>query len=814
MPSAAPNLQSMHLHGGETANVLRTAVAQKGIDDEAFDLGIVRLSAQREVLYSNRAAKAIMGRSAEVGMKIADMPLDDESRERVATAMSQRFESERGTSYPIRFWRDDLGTWVRILISAVPEYDAGGECIGSIGYIIDKTVDAAVLDIHQVIAEARDCHELLSGVAQHLHDVLSFDTLGVVGISEERNHLVQIFEDPPPPAFISPTKWWPMPKFVKCMIEGCETGPLNLTDMYASREFREYAKEEPDAQRFVERGFLHCLRMGVYREQKLVAMLSLLRKADQPFADKDHERLLKLPLNEAVLAAMDFAQRNEMEFSAGFVQQIARVANNTEAVSQLLVDELARHYLWTHVSLFRLEEDEAAFRLVCEAATNQKKLPPGYCQPNTTGFLGEAYRYGKTVNVGDVTQDKWAGRYHALLENTRSEMVLPVPGTDGRWLLNVESDMRWAFANAEQKSVEIQLQIAGFTLERTASLELKTAIFNSVADVVIRTNDLFVVVEANPATERLLGYEPGALVNRRLSDLLHFDCQSPDADGLEAEEFCSRDRATVALTRIVDQDEPEKVKLKRADGQLVPVLLSAAPLPDRFGGRIFVAGDLSEQERNQRMEVLRNVFHQLASEIRLPLALGEAFLEEAVEQTGDEARELIDKTLRQIRKADMPLERMVRIAVRDQGHPLPRTNFDLREAMKRMVDEFPEHEAKDIEFHAQDDIVPVQAARHELLFCVRSLLAYLMRRKAQVEAVDIRVESTGPDAVIALALGHKTGGSEREETPEELAAEFSDSDMELTLAEPVIENLMKRMGGEYVPAAPGRWQFQLRFHAR
>lgn len=801
---------SPHLH----SKVLRSAVAQQGIDDEDFELGIVRLSARREVLFVNRAAREVMGNAIQLGMNIGELPLDAESRANLAKAMSQRFESERGTSYHIRFERPDLGTWVRVLISAVPEYDAAGECVGSIGYILDKTLESAVLDIHRVIADARACHELLAKVARHLHDVLGFDTLGVVGISDERNHLVQIFEDPPPPAFVSPAKWWPMPKFVKSMIDGCETGPLNLIEMYASKEFQAYAKEEPDCKRFEERGFRHCLRLGVYREERLVAMLSLLRKADIPFTDKDHDRLKKLPLNEAVLSAMSFAQRDEMEFSAGFVKKIAHVANNTEAVSQLLVDELARHYLWSHVSLFRLEEDEAAFKLVCEAQTNQKKLPMGYCQPNSLGFLGEAYRYGKTINVGDVSQEKWAGRYHPLLDNTRSEMVLPVPGTDGRWLLNVESDMRWAFANAEQKSVETQLQIAGFTLERTASLELKDAILTSVADAVIRTNDLFIVVEANPAAEKLLGYEKGALVNKRLCDLMHFDCQSIDGDAADAEDTCSKDRATAALTRVVDQAEPEKVKFKHSRGHLIPVLLSAAPLPERFGGKVFVAGDLSEQERNQRMEVLKNVFHQLASEIRVPLALGEAFLEEAVGQTDGDARELIDKTLRQIRKADMPLERMVRIAVRDQGHPLPRTNFDLREAMKRMVAEFPEHEARDIEFHAEDGIVPVQAARHELLFCVRSLLAYLMRRKAQVEAIDICVESAGPDAVIALALEQKDGASKRDTVTDPPSTEQSHSDMELMLAEPVIENLMKRMGGEYVAAGRGQRHFQLRFNAR
>lgn len=799
MSTTAPHLQAMHLHGGATTLMLQSAVAEKAINDQNFTLGIVRLNSRREVLFINRAAQEMLGTAMRVGMNISELPLDEESRTRLGLAMSQRFQDERGTSYRIRLKRPDHDTWVRVLISAVPEYAADGSCAGSIGYFLDETLESASLAVHKVIADARGCHELLTEMARHLREVLGFDSLGVVGVSDERNHLVQIFEDPPPPAYVSPTKWWPMPEFARRMITGCETGPLSLKEMYETAEWKQFEEKEPDARRFRERGFLHCLRFGVFREKKMVAMLSMLRKADVPYTLNDHARLMKLPLNEAVLAAMDFAQRSELEFGASFVQKIARAGGNTCAVAQVLVDELARHYLWSHVSLFRLDADQAVFRLVCEAQGARQPLSDCYCQPVAVGFLGEAYQGKKTVNVGDVRDPKWEGRYLPLLPTTRSEMVMPVPGTDGRWLLNVESELREAFANAEQESVEVQLQIAGFILERTASLELKTAIFSSVADAVIRTNDLFVIVEANPAAEKLLGRKNGELINTHLGELVALD--PARAAQSQAAGTCAKEAVSEALVRIVEQEEQEQVKFRCADGQLIPVLLSAAPLPERMGGKVFVAGDLRAQQRIQRMEVLNNVFHQLASELRVPLTLSEAFLEEALEQTRDETYELIDKSLQQIRKADMPLERMVRLAVRDQGGALPRTNFDLQDALARVIREFPEHEAKDIQLHISGRGYDVHAPRHELLFCVRSLLAYLMRRKAQVDSVDLRLESNHKDAVIALSIDHK---------PDDAGPE---SDLELALAEPVIRNLMDRMGGQYVPCGDGHCHFELRFNA-
>ena len=805
------SLQPMHMHGGDTAFMLQSAVAQRAIDDKNFKLGIVRLSNKREVLFINHAAREIMGSAIRLGMDIGELPLDEESRANLGNAMRQRFESECASSYRLRFKRPDHGTWVRVLISAIPEYNADGECVGSIGYILDETLDSAILAIHKVIADAKDCHGLLDRVTEQLHDFIGFDSLSVTGISEDRHHLVQIFEHPPPPCFVSPTKWWPMPGFVKSMIDKGETGPLDLAEMFESEEFKEYAAKEVDARRYEERGFKHCVRVAVRRSCKLVSILSLMRKDGPAFTDVDHQRLLKLPLNEAVLASMDFAQKAELEFGVDFVQQIAKVADNTDAVAQMLVTELGRHYQWSHVSLFRLDENEAAFRLVCEAEGSPQKLPANYCQPVSLGLLGEAYRGKKTINAGDVKLEEWAGRYHSVLESTRSEMVLPVPGTDGRWLLNVESGLREAFANAEQESVEVQLQIAGFILERTASLELKTAIFTSVADAVIRTNDLFVIVEANPAAERLLGRDRGSLVGSALGSLIGFDADFvEDADSHGYSDLRSKDPANAALSHVVARTEPTAVRLKCANGTLIPALLSAAPLPERLGGKVFVASDLREQQRVQRMEVLNNVFLQLASEIRVPLALSEAFLEEAMLMTSGDAQQLVDKTIRQVRKADMPLERLVRLAVRDHESPLPRTNFDLHDAISRLVTEFPEHESQDIALHARAGVLPVHAPRHELMFCVRSLVAYLMRRKAQVEAVDIRLVTEGDDAVIALALEPK-GDSHSPATT--IDGPTPDSDFELALAEPVIRNLMDRMGGQYRPDVGARRHFELRLNA-
>jgi hypothetical protein len=267
------------------------------------------------------------------------------------------------------------------------------------------------------------------------------------------------------------------------------------------------------------------------------------------------------------------------------------------------------------------------------------------------------------------------------------------------------------------------------------------------------------------------------------------------------------------LDKVIDSPDPLPIKLRRADDVLIPVLMSAASLPERLGGRVFVASDLTTQSRIERMELLNKVFHQIASEIRIPLALAKAFLEQAHALLGkaqtekvNPVQELVDKSLRQIRKADVPLERVVRVAVQDKNEPLPKQTFDLRVAMQELLDELPVVDAEEIRVHHNEEPLFVLAPRHELMFCVRSILAYLVRRKAQVEKLEFGWKRRADTGLVLIWLPQLT--AEEIATGDAGAA----TELELLLAEPVITNLMHHMGGRYRTDAARR-RFRLHFSA-
>ena len=378
--------------------------------------------------------------------------------------------------------------------------------------------------------------------------------------------------------------------------------------------------------------------------------------------------------------------------------------------------------------------------MICQAAKPPYRLPDGYEQAFTAGLIGKAYTEAKAVNIGDVLAPSDRDLYIEGIADARSEMVLPVPGSKLRWLLNIESSLRDAFADEEQASVELLLRVAGFILDRTATLELKSAILKSVADAVIQTNAMGVIQHVNPAAERLLGRPFALLQHRNLSDFIG---SAPDEPLLGEEATDTEGAWHTSQTAVIERntgvmlvqagDWPSTpVDLVHADGSLVPVHMSAATLPTELGGKVFVASDLRDQKRVEHMSLLQQVFRHVANEIRVPLALAATFLGDASKESteGSDLHELIGKSLKQIRKADLPLERVVRLAAASDGTPLPQTVFDLRAAVDELVEELPRGDANSVQVVARESFVLARAARHELMFCIQSLLLYLIRRKA------------------------------------------------------------------------------------
>ncbi|KQP13695.1 PAS domain-containing protein [Pseudorhodoferax sp. Leaf267] len=747
------------------------------LDD--IPLGLLRLSDDERLRYMNQAARDLAGPTIALGMPLSALELLPHSREQLAAQLQQRRDSERGGSYALVLHRADLGANLHMDVSAVPEYDAEGHYIGSIGFLTDTTMQGAQLAVHEAIGVASDWRALLKAVDRHMRELLPFDAIVISLVSEDRSALRVFYEEPPltqGPAWC----WWPMPAFVRADLESLRvTRADDVQLMFATSPYRELA-DDPITAAWLSLGYRQMLRRPVLRDNRLAAIVTLCRRDDRPFTPSEMARLDQLPIGEAVNMALALDRQGELDFGLQLIGRLGAAAGNLADVARELADGMRANFGWEHVSLFRVNLDEDSISLVHQSAQPDFVLPPDYAQSRQLGLLGQVARSGQPLRRDLVHEDPV---YLPGIAGTVSEMCLPVPGQPVRWILNVESSKRAAFAREEEQAVARLLAVAGLILDRTQALQFKATVLDTVADAIIQTSSRGDIQSVNPACERLLARDAASLIGQHLSSLISAPGNEPDPPG-----FALR---LVAMDKLI----PGEVELLTGKGEAVPVLLSGESLPRELGGKVYVASDLRPDRAAQRMHTLANVFRQLASEIRLPLALISAHLEELQEALAAQPAlaGTLDKARRQLRRADLPLERAVRLATLDQGQALPLQTLSLPELARKLIDELPQAQAKAVRLDSGSGDTLVQAARQEFEFCAASLLAFMLRMKAQCDAVCIHLRREQTREMFSVEL---VDAQTLQPSSTRLEAK-SEHEREFALAEPVITALMRRMGGSF-----------------
>jgi PAS domain S-box-containing protein len=746
---------------------------------DQIPLGMLRISTAGEAGYLNRAAQAMAGPDLRVGRSLFALDFDAGSRARLIDELEQRRRTQCGASYPITLRRSDLGTLVRLQVSAVPEYDADGSMIGSAAFVTDTTMELVNRSIHDAIGAARDWRGLLGALNGTLRDLIAFDALTIALISEDRGSLRAFFQAPEQVSSV-PLRWWPMPELVKVDLDDLtRTRADCIEELFSRSPYAELAKTDKPTQDWLKLGYTGLLRRPVMRGNRIVAIVSLQRVRPEPFSQQDIDRLEQLPIGEAVNMALALEREEELAFGLGLIGRMGSVASRIEEVARVLVDELRAHFGWPHVSLFRVDRDRDLLSMVYQAADGTAWLPQHYRQSIGTGLLGQVAATGQHVRLDDVHTSP---TYVMGVVGTMSEMCLPVPGLEMRWILNAESSLRGAFADEERRAVEPILEVAGLILDRTTALEFKSTVLESIADAVIQTSSRGAINDVNKAAEGLLGRSREELLGVNLAELISAPGDDPDPPG-----FAAR---VVAMERV----KPAEIELLPAQGSSIPVLISGNSLPEQIGGKVYVASDLRYERQVQRMDALRKLFRQVASEIRVPLSLASTYLDQAAKvASGASLKDLVDKTIKQLRRADLPLERVVRLAADDDDQELPLHCVDLSALAAGIIGELPKGQIDEIVVSLGNAPAQVWAAGRELRFCAHSVLAFLLRMKAQQDRVQLHIGAERGCTMLSFELVDASSG---QPSATRLIAR-SEHEREFALAESVIESLMMRMRGAF-----------------
>lgn len=760
-----------------------------------FDLVVARFDRQGVLRYLNLAGQDLLGTEGAGEVSLADLFPDAAERDRMLLRLGERLQ-RKADVYRTVF--QPLGTRagdppIPVSVYAMPEANTDGEIIGSFALVRDLREEHARSAIHRAIETATTVQGLFEGVSAALRPLLAFDDFRVTSISKSRQHLRTMYSMDAAAARQYRHRWWPMPPFILATFEDEIPQVIESSTLLADPNYAALLERDEATRTYFSSGVVQILSLPVVAGNRIVAFVGLESRRDGAFDSRSLALVQRLPLTDAVTAALHLEERDRQQTVFELIRQMNQQSSDVRSLALAVVQKLADCFGWEHVSIFKNDERRDQVRLVCQStrpgfeldpkfALPRRRPSPGGSEPN--GAIASAALSGQIVNVSDTGTAR-STDYVRGVKDISSELAIPVPGEPVRWILNVESKMTNAFAAEEIELLELLAAEAGSVLQRSALFEMQTAVLRTINDAVLETDLDGRIRWCNAAAERLLGGGEVELTGLSVTDLID------DADL----------GAALATTSSFTH---RQTVLRSSTGRRLPALLSGSTLPEHLDGRAYVLSDLSFQEELQRLGELKEVFRHAAMEGRVPLALAATWLE----QCGHLLPEgMAAKILRQLGRADLPLERLMRLSAADDSRPSDCT-ADLRRAVEVTLAELPDTLREAVDVDMAGESLRVNCGFDDLQFCVESLLTFALRTRPQSRQLRVAASRSTDCAVLSI-LGAWAPDllSEREPGPSERWRRKSLRD--LTMGESVVDGIVRGAGGRYHSRLEGQLALEI-----
>lgn len=748
-----------------------------------FEQPVLRFTPTGTCTFANAAAQKLGGRKPLVGVTVQELFPDPEERHRVQDQLARRTRGEAST-YEATFTQPQEQVRIPVHVYAFPVVGHGGELEGSLAIVTDLRQRRVRQAMHQAIENLREGDEILTAVADELKALLPFDDFRVMARSADGDFLKMVYARDPDTLEAYPVGWWRIDDDSRATFRE-EPWIVDVRRDFAPEGvYGKLANREALAAKFRDSGVLWILSIPVISERGIRGFVALDSRREEGFLPSDLETCRQLPLSEAVKMALHRRRENRLKACVDLVRELGSQCIDLKQVGQLIVDGLATHFQWDHVAIYEHRPDHHTLDLLCQGGA----LLPEHrrSMPQSAGLVGLALAERRDVLLSDVHDRSLpdAAHYMEGIPGMVSSLALRIPGEPTRWILNAESRLACAFIDEEVGMLHLLLAEVGQVLAHMALMETRAATLNALKDAVIETDREGVIRQVNPAGCDLLDVpSAAALIGRPLAEFV----VDPE----------------VAAALLGTRGFPRRdVMMKSAAGQTFPALLSGARLPHDVGGLVFVASDLTHQVEVERTNELKEVFRHAALECRVPLAIASAWLDE-IARDRRELAPAIECILQQVRKADMPLERLLRLADPHAGGAASTASLDFSQVVREVLEQFPTEEREDVRLELPAGEVPVRGTRDDLRFCVETSLSFAFRTKPQNKPVEVRMQVLDGNARLSVggdwapALGADPGPAIRQRWRRTAASD-------LALADDVIEGIVRRSSGSFASAMDNR----------
>jgi PAS domain S-box-containing protein len=710
---------------------------------DRLGLAAIKLDQDLVITYANPATMTLIGSEVDIrGHSVYEIFPD-------IRTMSNQFELRRegkGAVYETDIVRPSDNKRVPVSVVGTPIFDDHGAYLGTLGIIRSLERERAAEAIRNSVDTERDESALLAALAEHVLRLTPFDSFAVSQYSQSSDHVSRWFNYSTDGRQITTSRrWWPISSERKEEM----SKPMVVPDIGVYvREFWPDLLGTPTVRDLLALGFRSSLRMPIRQESRVVASLTLMSKQEGRYSQADLDLLAALPVEQAIQMALYYKSRRDFQFRYGLLKGMTR-CHTAKELAGLLVDKLAAHYEWDHVSISIVCRTENVFKTLAETSTcGGAALSPGkQDQPLTAGVMGHAYQTRMPVSIPNVAEHELCKAFVRAWAGTQSELCVPIMW-DGevQWILDVEDDRTDAFSKDEERDVAAILSEVELILARISRQYLLESALVSTSDAFIVTDTKGSILSANPAAAKMLGYENPA------------ELRGPFERIFKENEAARRMLATA--------DSPAtEVDLAKRDGSAIPVLMSGSNLPDDLFRIIFVAKDLTVARRLERLEMLRKLFQEVALQTHTPLAMVETWVRRAAESGTD--TDLYTKILAQLNKLEITYDRLALSvdcsAVIDATRLQP---LDLGVELKRAKEELPELEQRVIHYDDPGELPYIPADPGQISFMFSTILAYLIRLCGGDEnCVTVSLDRSGQAISVVFkcsaALPPETGGQEQ-----------------------------------------------------
>lgn len=694
-------------------------------------LGITKVNLNQEFTYANPTVLRLLRTNSLAGKHIRDI-FDEENYAEVQNQLLRRMKGE-SSEYGVKFKRLSDGKLIPAMLAAMPDIDLQGTVVGAVCISRPVLLEETSAEIHRRVHTLRDGRQILAAVAEVIGGILAFDLFSVSVYSADRQHARELFSCRPGGAFESPRRWWLLTdSMVQWIDQNRESFDGDLTE-YLSQERWQPLREDRAFQPLLDAGVRFFMTMPVVRADRVVASVTVFCR--DRFNEDDVAILKRLPLDHAVLMALNSEEEKDLRFRLDLVANVSLISSDLERVAKIVVNALAERYGWTNVGIYQVDQSSAQIRLLSQcSASAECRLPPGSTQPINQGVLGYVYHRREAVNITNVwTDPRFKGDSRPPVPGAVSVLCLPIVGEDRvRWLLNVEDAKENAFAPEEERALEILLAELAGLLERSRKHHFLRAVLESVSDAILVTDERDTVRSVNPAVKRLLGYSETEMVGQPLRQYF-------------------RDEQSAASVLAASGNRTDSVWLRQKDGKYREVLLSVSRLPGEGGGRVFTAKDLLPYQRSERLEALERMYAEIASQTKTPLSLAFTWLQRLAARGGPaDTADTLRKVQQQLGHLGLTYDRLFLAEGTGLAVPYHEVLLDLSEIVAAVRRDLPEAELKSVDIECQEHLPHVRGDLYQLWFCVMTILSYLLRFVPEDKQLRLLISGGNGQATIEL----------------------------------------------------------------